>query len=123
MSDESVRSYKSSLLIYNAYLTTNKLNITKADRDVLRSFIKYLREEREISYKTLENYLAALSSFYSYLEYEKIVSRNPVLAVRKRYLRTYKNNNNVNERKLLTVEEMGFLVNSISDIRDKAVAD
>ena len=48
MSNESVRSYKSSLLIYNKHLEKKEVEIEKIDRNIIRGFIKYLKE-REIS--------------------------------------------------------------------------
>jgi integrase/recombinase XerD len=45
-----------------------------------------------------------------------------VLPFRKRYLRRYKSGFDDPERKLLSVEEMSRLVNSILDPRDKAIA-
>jgi integrase/recombinase XerD len=47
---------------------------------------------------------------------------NPVSPFRKRFLRSYKDDINDPGRKLLTVEEMSMLVNSILDPRDKAIA-
>ncbi len=63
-----------------------------------------------------------MSAFYEYLAFEGIVNANIVLPFRKRYLRRYKNGFNDPERRLLNIEEMSRLVNSILDPRDKAVA-
>jgi integrase/recombinase XerD len=71
--------------------------------------------------KTIENYFSVLSSFYEYLTYEGIVDTNPVLPVRKRYLRRYKDNDDGQARKLISVEDMARLINSTMDVRDKAV--
>ena len=48
---------------------------------------------------------------------------NPVLTVRKRYLRRYKNGQGLETggRKLITVEQMARLVNSILNSRDRAI--
>lgn len=91
------------------------------DRDVLRGFLEYLRLERCVSHKTLENYFTVLSSLYEYLAYEGYVERNPVLPVRKRYLKRYKENDEGQMRKLISVEEMASLINSTMEIRDKAI--
>lgn len=49
------------------------------------------------------------------------MDKNPVLAVRKRYLKRYKDNDVGQARKLVSVEDMARLINSTLDIRDKAV--
>jgi integrase/recombinase XerD len=71
--------------------------------------------------KTLTNYFSALSSFYEFLAVDKKISANPVIPIRKRYLKSYKDNNDGQERKLISVEEMGRMINSEMDIRDKAI--
>ncbi|HOV82763.1 MAG TPA: tyrosine-type recombinase/integrase [Methanothrix sp.] len=62
-----------------------------------------------------------LSSFYEYLVFEGKAADNPVIAVRKRYLRRYKDNDDGQARKLISVEEMANLINCTLDLRDKAV--
>jgi len=49
------------------------------------------------------------------------VSTNPVLPVRKRYIRRYKNADPPAVRKLISVEEMSMLINSTLSVRDKAI--
>lgn len=91
-----------------------------ADKETLRGFIGYLKAQ-EKTQKTIENYFSVLSSFYEYLVYEGRTSANPVIAVRKRYLKRYKDNDDGQARKLISVEDMARLLNSTLDIRDKAV--
>jgi len=72
------------------------------DKHVLRSFLRYLKFERKISQKTLENYFSALSTLYGYLAYEEVVPANSVLPSKRRY----KNDEEQYVRRLLTVEEL-----------------
>ena len=44
-----------------------------------------------------------------------------MLAVRKRYLKCYKENGDGHERQLISVEDMAGLINCTMDIRDKAI--
>ncbi len=44
MSPESMRRYISSLKIYNRYLQERNLDLLNVDRNVLRSFLEYLRK-------------------------------------------------------------------------------
>lgn len=92
----------------------------KADKDTLRGFIGYLKKQDKTT-KTIENYFSVLSSFYEYLAFEGKTEANPVIAVRKRYLKRYKDNDDGQARKLISVEEMANLINCTMDIRDKAV--
>ena len=71
-------------------------------------------------YNTLLQYFAALSGFSDYLVWEGIIQTNSVIPFRKRYLKQYKNQHGP-ERKLISVEEMAKLTNSILDPRDKAI--
>lgn len=123
LTKETIRNYKSQLKIFNQFLEGIGKDILNIDRDALREFIGYLKEIRGNSSKRIENYFSALSSFYDFLVYEKIVEKNHVLEVRKRYLRKYKKNLGITSpRKIISVEEMSALINSILDIRDRALA-
>ncbi|NYT10123.1 MAG: tyrosine-type recombinase/integrase [Methanosarcinales archaeon] len=121
MSPESTRRYYSSLRIYAQYLSGINQDMLLVDKNTIKGFLDYLRRERGVGQKTVENYFCALSSFYEFLEYEEYVDRNPINSVRKRYLRRYKDNDDGQVRKLISVEEMARLINSILDIRDKAI--
>jgi integrase/recombinase XerD len=89
---------------------------------IRRYYLRYLKQVRQIKHRTIEINFTALSSFYEYLLSEDHVNTNIIRAFRKRYLQRYKNSYDHPERKLLTVEEMSDLVNSILDPRDKTIA-
>jgi integrase/recombinase XerD len=103
---------------FKAYLA-GKSALT-VDKETLRGFIAYLKAQGKTT-KTIENYFSVLSSFYEYLVFEGKAAVNPVIAVRKRYLKRYKDNDDGQARKLISVEDMANMINSILDIRDKAV--
>lgn len=122
MTPESIYGYKSNLRIFSAFLKKHSVPFLAVDKDVLRAFISYLKDERGLSVKRVENYFSALSSFYEYLVYEGYLSANPVLPVRKRYLRRYKKNDaGTPRRKLISIGEMSALINSILNVRDRAM--
>lgn len=121
MAKGSIPRYLSVIKIFCGYLDGRKITLLDVDRDILRDFLEYLRVDRCVSHKTIENYFTVLSSFYEYLAYEGRVDRNPVLPVRKRYLKRYKDGDEGQMRKLISVEEMAQLINSTLDIRDKAI--
>ena len=121
LSPESTRRYVSSIKIYVQFLEDSGMDLLGADRNTIRKFLEYLRKVREVHQKTIENYFTGLSGFYDFLEYEGHVDKNPVHSVRKRYLRRYKDNDDGQMRKLISIEEMTHLINSTMDIRDKAI--
>lgn len=121
MSHESSRRYYSSLRIYAQYLSSRNQDILSVDKNIVKGFLDYLRRDRGVGQKTIENYFCALSSFYEFLEYEEYIDKNPINSVRKRYLHRYKDNDDGQVRKLISVEDMAKLINSVLDIRDKAV--
>jgi len=122
MTYESIRRYKSSLLIFAEFLLNRGVDIDDANIHLLKDFLQHILYQRNVKHKTVENYFSALSAFYDYLTFEDLVSTNMVLPFRKRYLKRYKEGYDDPERKLLSVEEMSRLVGSIMDPRDKAIA-
>ncbi len=121
MSPRSIPHYGTIPKVFKGYLEDQNAKFQEADKDLLRGFIEYLRIERKVTAKTVENYFAVLSTFYDYLAFEGIVPSNPVLPIRKRYLRRYKDNDSSQERQLISVEDMTRIINSEMDIRNRAV--
>jgi integrase/recombinase XerD len=121
MSPRSIPHYGYIPKVFKGYLESKNAIFEDVDKDHLRGFIEYLRTEKKVSGKTVENYFAVLSTFYDYLAFEGIVPSNPVLPIRRRYLRRYKDNGATQERQLISTEDMARLINSEMDIRDKAV--
>jgi integrase/recombinase XerD len=125
LTDETISRYKSPLKLFFSFLRQRNQTILDVDKHVLKDFIHY-RRGQQVDQKTLENNFTALSTFYEFLCFEGIANMNPVLPVRKRYLKRYKDEDSDNSfdesrRKLATVEQMAMLVNSILSIRDQAV--
>jgi len=121
MSPRSIPHYGYIPKVFKGYLEDRNVNFQDVDKDHLRGFIEYLRIEKRSAGKTVENYFAVLSTFYDYLTFEGLVPSNPVLPIRRRYLRRYKDNGSMQERQLISVEDMARLINSEMDIRNKAV--
>ena len=121
LTKETIRGYLSNVKIFFEFLRREKVSILEVDKFVLRDFLRYLKNERKNSVKRMENYFTSLSAFFEFLDYEGYYQGNPAREVRKRYLKRYKSNNNSYEAKVISVEEMGAFINSITDIRDKAI--
>ena len=120
LTDESIRRYKSSVDMYAGYF--ENADLTDVTMQMLKDFLGYLKFERGVKQKTIENNFSAMSAFYDYLVFEDITDSNKILPFRKRYLRMYKQGNDSSQKKLLSVEEMSRLINSILDPRNKAMA-
>jgi len=123
MSHGSILSYLSAIRIFTRFLSGKNKDFDQVDKTVLKAYIDYLLNERKVSYPTLEAHFSAISAFYDWLVFEDLVPASLVLAVRKRYLRRYKNGQGLERRgrKLITVEQMARLVNSILNSRDRAI--
>jgi integrase/recombinase XerD len=122
MTEETIRSYLKKLGTFRKFLDSRGLTFLQVDREALMDFVYYLRKIRKNSQGTVEHHFSALSTFYGYLVYEGIVDKNPVPEVRKRYLRRFKDEAPRSERKLISIQEMSALIDSILDPRDKAIA-
>ena len=120
LSDRTIRGYGDNIRIFTVFLSVSGKGIGDVDSLVLRDFLAYLKDEKGLKHKTVKLYFTALSGFYDYLVFEGYAKSNIVLPFRKRYLRRYKEGYDNPVRKLLTVEEMSMLANSIMDPRDRA---
>lgn len=122
-SEESIRSYKSILKMASKFLANSHISLLGLDKYALKELLAHLTNDCGYSAKTLQNYFSALSSFCDYLAYEGFTDRNAILPFRKRYLRQYKDyrHNPGPSRKLISIEQMRMLINSILDPRDRAI--
>lgn len=118
LSSETIEGYRSSLRITSRVLGKQGLSIRHLDKTSLMEILKYLVNQGYV-YNTFLQYFAALSGFSDYLIWEEIAQTNQVTPFRKRYLKQYKNKRTI--RKLISIEEMAALINSILDPRDKAI--
>ncbi|MGA3192716.1 MAG: tyrosine-type recombinase/integrase [Candidatus Bathyarchaeia archaeon] len=119
LSPETIEGYKSSLRITSQILRKQGLSLSKLDKESLKRVLEFLVDQGYVC-NTLLNYFATLSGFCDYLVWEGIADTNPVVPFRKRYVRQFKNQHDP-ERKLISVDEMAMLINSILDPRDKAI--
>lgn len=123
MTHGSILTYLSAIRIFSEFLSARGLDFDQADKTALKAYIDYLLNERKVAYPTLEAHFSAISAFYDWLVFVDCLTANPLLAVRKRYLRRYKNGQGMGAggRKLITVEQMARLINSILNARDRAI--
>jgi integrase/recombinase XerD len=123
LADETIRRYKSMVKQFLKFIKDLNVQPVDVDKHVLQGYISS-RRSNGVDSKTLENELSGVSSFYGFLAFEDYVRKNSVPEVRKRYLTPYKNETEgdvESPRKLISVEQMSMLINSVVDARDKAV--
>jgi len=121
MTHESIRRYISAIRILGIFCDEEQISIINIEDDNLLLFLKYLRDRRKNSPKTVMNVFNSLSTFYEFLVYRRIVQRNPIPPIRKRYIRSYKKDDIRTEKRLLSVEEMSHLMSIVMSTRDKAI--
>jgi len=117
---ETVRRYLSALGIFSRFAESHDISLLDVDKRVLRDFIQY-RRARGVKQKTLGNNFSALCAFYDYLCFEDHMRSNPIPPIRKRFLKRYKGDSEDPQMKLISVEDMTMLVNSVLDPRDRAI--
>ena len=116
----SVMDYIYRTKEYCGFLDARGKNPINADKEDLRAFMARLKA-RGLKFKTIDRIYSCLSAFYEFLIIDSLVEFNPILPFRKYYLRRYKNDNDSEIRKLISVEDASRLVNSILDSRDKCI--
>ncbi len=110
-----------TLRSFGKFMDDRDTHILDADREDIRAWIEAKRFSNECTTLTIKNTLTHISGLFDYLEYEGLVSSNPVPAVRKRYMRSYKDSNECHSHRLVSVEEMAQLIKSALDIRDRCI--
>jgi integrase/recombinase XerD len=123
MAKNTLEKYESILKKISIMLRLEGLSLINLDKDILKKMLSHFINDLGFSQKTVSNYFSALSTFFDYLIYDGVADRNIILPFRKRYLHMYKNNesNFDPQRKLISIEEMSMLTNSILDPRNKAI--
>lgn len=118
MSRATLKEYPGQVRRFLAFLDKDP---RLTDKDDLKRYLNYLRQEGTHKGKSLTWVFSILASFYDYLEEEEMISSNPVISVRKRYLRSYKKVEEKSDRQCISIEDAAKLVNSIIDTRDRAI--
>ena len=117
LSPITCRIYPQNVTAFASFLQGD---LKTVDKETLKSYLGYLKDERRLKKKSIRLTFTALASFYDYLEDEKLVNSNPVRSMTK-YLRSYKQLDESQNKKLISVDEAAMLVNSVLDTRDKSI--
>lgn len=112
--ERTIASYRSHIKYFLS------LYPVSASTNDFKDFLVLLRDERGLSPSTVGNYFCSLSTFFDFLEWEKVVEKNVIPQFRKRYIRYYKEPRH-EERQLISMEQMKDLINSASELQFKAM--
>ncbi len=125
LTGNTVVNYYSCLKEFKGFFNKSLLDVDISDLKRFKIFIenKKNRFGKPLSSSTISRYFTAVESFYEFLEFEEYIDKSPMPKFRRRYLKEYKKKKYTGDsrRKIISVEEMSALVNSIMDPRDKAV--
>ena len=117
---QSVQPYEVYIKQYLELLASRSKDANSVDKGDLMDFLSSLRQ-RGLKQASIEKAFTALSSFYTYMVDEELISNNPITSFKRRYLRKYKGENTSEDRQIISVEQASLLVNSTLNSRDKAV--
>ena len=96
------------------------MDIFAVDRNTLRFYLNDLRTKK-LKHASIVKIFTSISAFYDFLVEEDLITVNPVQRMRKRYLHSYKEHDESQMRRTISVEEASKLVNSILSTRDRAI--
>ena len=117
---KSIETYKTYIKQYLGLLASRSKNPNSADKSDLIDFLSSLRQ-RGLKQASIEKAFTGLSSFYTYMLDEELISSNPITPFKRRYLRKYKDGNTSDARQIISVEQASLLVSSTLNSRDKAI--
>ncbi|MDD1754438.1 MAG: site-specific integrase, partial [Methanothrix sp.] len=120
MVPETIRGYRWSLRNFEKFVKASRTDLARADKMILRAYIEDLRK-RDLAPRTISLRIGAISHLFEFMIFEGLRETNPVIEVRKRYLKNYKTDGEQHERKLISIEEAARMVNACVDVRDKAI--
>lgn len=77
LADSTIKTYKNNMLLFIKYLIQNSINVDELELkdfsfSFIEDYIKYLKDERKNSLKTIHLKLEVLKSFFLYLNLETI---------------------------------------------------
>jgi integrase/recombinase XerD len=87
-------------------------------QDAILGYLAYLRD-KDMRLNSIKSIFNCLNSYYDFLENKGQIQKNPIPAIKKRYLRAYKDQ--IRQRKLLSLEETTRMIRSTIDSRDRAI--
>ena len=127
VSDNTLQSYRRDLIQFQKYLTTEKINYIKVDREEIEKYLDYIKEIGKKN-STISRALASIRSFYQYLYRNKKIKQEPTIGIQspqieKKEPSTITTNlveKLIAQTEQLTPDEQGYTLKSL---RDKAMLE
>jgi integrase/recombinase XerD len=104
----TVRSYTMNTRHFIEYLRKQDVDAFAVDKNNLRSYLNDLRT-RKLKHASIVKIFTSISAFYDFLVEEDLITVNPVQRMRKRYLHSYKEHDESQMRRTISVEEASKL--------------
>jgi integrase/recombinase XerD len=117
----TARQYMQIASSFCRWLESKNSNVNSISKPLLKEYLIYLREDRQLRHDSIRHIFSHLNTFYEYLEDEGLTGTNPIPAFRKRYLASYKNEDTPQQRKLISIEDASALVASTLETRDRTI--
>ena len=109
LSNDTIKQYP--LYIKALYKFANR-DLLEVNEYILAEYLGHL-QEKGLAKSSIKRHFNGLSTFYEFLIWEKYISTNPVLPVRKHYLGRYKNKNTAQRRKIISIDDARHLIDII----------
>lgn len=78
----SVLAYKKDLGDFCEYLNSSKQDLKSISKDDVQKFISFLKIKKHLSSRSVARKIAAIKSFYNFLESESEIPANPIASVK-----------------------------------------
>ena len=120
LTEHTVNMYTAYAEHFIEYLREREVDVFAVDRNTLRFYLNDLRTKK-LKHASIVKVFTSISAFYDFLVEEDLLTVNPVQRMRKRYLHSYKEHDESQTRRIISVEEASKLVNSVLSTRDRAI--
>lgn len=114
LSPKTLKNYREML---GAFAAKVEKPVTRIDSDDIRGYIAYLAQERELKDSSIQTHVNTLCSFFSWLDQEDAIKRNPMRKIKSIKL------DKLQARRPLTPEELERLRDGCCTYREKALVE
>lgn len=125
LSPRTIREYEADLNIFLEFFKPyfeQELTLENLEERSIRDFLAYLKMEHHYTAKSLNRKIAALRSYFKYLEDEKIIPRSPMGGIKSAKLEKHLPRV-LSESEVRDLLEAPVVLNNDKGLRDKAVLE
>ncbi len=114
LSHKTLKNYREMLTSFHSQVDKH---ITKITTDDIRTYIGYLADERRLKDSSIQTHINTLRSFFSWLDMEDIIKKNPMRKIRSLKIDRMK------ARRPLSPEELEQLRDGCCSYKEKALVE